>query len=388
MKSDTRQRLLGIGILVAILFGAIAAWQIITPEQAVKPVRPASILDSPPDVGFDQDSETTEILKIASEEADKLRTTYPDSPAALSAIARMHMLIGEQEKARAAWQDACRIQPGFAEGLYGLGIVSFEDDDYETAMGYYEDAACVGPNDLRIPVAVADCLLRLGKPEQAKLVLLQHIAKEQSTVEAQLRLGQANLQLKHYDEAAKCYKTILSFDANSRDALFGLMRSLTGAGKKDEAREYNTKFRELAQQEREDSAAKANAFSDYAYAASVASQVYWDASRIHKSMGDLAKSEDMLRKAVATAPEAVEYLESLRQLLQDQQRSSEALDVAERIVELSPGDADALFDLATLLAEIEDHERAIAIFKQAAEAAPDSEMSKRIAVVLAQLNAS
>lgn len=388
MKSDTRQRLLGIGILFAILFAVLVAWQAITPEQSKKPVRPISILDTPPDIGFDKDSDTVEILKVAADEADKLQKTYPDSPEVLSAKARMHILVGEEEKARIAWQAACRIRPNFAEGLYGLGIVAFEDGDYEKAMGYYEDSASVGPDDLRIPVAIADCLLRQGKPEQAKLVLLQHIAQEQSTVEAQLRLGQANLQLKQYDEAANCYKTILSFDEDSRDAIFGLTRSLTGAGKKEEAKTYNAILRELSLQEREDTAAEANAFSDYAYAASVASQVYWDASRIHKSKGDIASSEEMLRKAIAIAPEAVEYLEKLRQLLQDQKRPAEAVDVAERIVKLKPGNADDLFVLATLLAEIEDHESAIAIFRQAAEAAPESEMSQRIAVMLAELNAS
>jgi tetratricopeptide (TPR) repeat protein len=88
--------------------------------------------------------------------------------------------------------------------------------------------------------------------------------------------------------------------------------------------------------------------------------------RFNDALAELAKSDiadhdDLLRQALYGAA---------RSLL-DLERMAEAVEAAERLCELAPGDVEALRTLGDALAKVEDHARAAIVLEQARSAAPD-----------------
>jgi putative PEP-CTERM system TPR-repeat lipoprotein len=71
---------------------------------------------------------------------------------------------------------AIELAPDNPQVLDTLGFVSYIQKDYSKALGYYEQANALAPNDQGIIKHMADCLLKMGRSEDAK-ALLANVSK-------------------------------------------------------------------------------------------------------------------------------------------------------------------------------------------------------------------
>ena len=379
-------RIIGLCLSLLILAGLVIATILIRPTQNDLRANRKSVLEE--SFGGDEFREgaSSEQVLVATQAAvDDLIARYPNDPDVHNVAARKAMQLGETDSAKRQFEIACEMSPHLPEALFGLGMLAYEADDYSRALGYFEDVSVASPGDPRVPLAIADSLLRLGKIRQCMLVLEQQIASEQTSVEAWVKLGQANLQNKKYERAIICFETALSFNADSKDAVYGMARSLAGKGDREKAKEFNDRFRMLAKEDRETNTENAKDFSDVSYARAICAQVYVDAHRVELRHGHSAKAEESLLKAVLLS-ENLEWLRELRELYRTNQKLNEATDVAERIVVLEPTSIDDLIALGGLLASLEQTDAAITSFRKAIEVDPNDERCIQAKKTLESLN--
>ncbi len=385
-------RLLGLAVMLTVLVSLIAVslWLRRNTQTTSTATSAPLVLDRPMEgAEFKENATAEEILAVADRVVDAICEKYPASPAALSAKARKLYQLGDSELAIEAWRQALELNPQFVEGIYGLGLVAFDRDQFQEAVGYFEDVQILGAGDPRVPVMLADAYMHLGRAVPAILGLEQHIKTEPTSVRAWLVLGQAYLQDKNYERATLCFEKILNINPDAKeavkDAVYGMARATAALGRREEAKQFNAQFRQLAQEAREENAVDAAAFKDRNYAASILAQVYADAARVEKEQGSVEDAELDLLKATKLAPESQDFLVSLQQLYLQLQRPAEAKIVTERILELDPQNVEQCIRLGSLNAELGFSVEAIAAFEKAIALDPENEVCRQAAKMLGQL---
>lgn len=376
-------------VLLILLLITLAAWFVLRSytSRSRQTDRP-SLLDRPL-VGTTidrEDASAEELLELADEVLQTSVKRYPKSAVAWSAIARRDYALSNTREAMSAWQKSVQLDPLFTEGLFGLGLLAFEDNRYADAIALYEDVAKLTPGDARVPLSLADAFLHNGQEKHAALTLEQHIVTEQSSVQAWESLGKAHLQSRKYAKAVVAFQRALQFAPGSKDALFGLAQAHRALGNREEAEKFNAQFQTLAKQAQQETKQTAVAFEDAKYAARVASVACIDSARAAKEAGDFEEAERLLLMASKLEPITYNLLTELQRLVQVQGRQQDAIDIGEHIVELSPKDVDQWLNLGTLYSEVQMVDRAVAAFKRAIEIAPDDPRCQRAKRIMRQLD--
>lgn len=365
-SSRFARRMLGIVLLIGLLLAIVAGWLLVeslTIEvAALPPTVVGATIDEP---AFRDDAEAAEILALAEKEVGDLLTKYPTSPAAYSAQARKAMSLSESATATAAWTRSLELDPHFTEAIYGLGLLAFGADQYEESIVFFEDVLNLDSRDPLVPIMLADSLMHAGKVKEAILRLEQHITSEPASVQAWEMLGKLHLQDRHYQRAVICLERVLTYDPNSKDAIYALSRAHAALGDQDKAHSYNAEFRQLAQTAREDNTRQANAFQDRNYAVHVAAQVYVDGARIERAHGDLPAAERAMLRASALEPQNVQYLTDLQSLMLTQDKLHDVVAVTQQILLQQPEDIDQWLILGNAYSQLAQADDAIEAFKQA-----------------------
>lgn len=387
-SSDSRikLRLIGLLILAIVLCSLVGLWLWIRSWPSATVVLGPSLLEQPLDEpALSASASEAELAALATAEVERLLAKYPDHPPALSVAARKAYLFSDNAAARKAWTKALDIDPQFVEATYGLGLVAFGVDDYESAALFFQDVAYRSPGDLRVPVMLADALLHIGKTNDAILVLEQHLSSEQSSVQAWIQLGQAHLQGQNYQRAIVCFQKVLSFNPESADALYGLSRAFAAIGDKEQAKENSDKFRQLADQDIVEDARAAHELQDNKLTADIVAQVYADVARVEQEQGDLEAAEKAMLRSYKLAPDNTEYLTQFQQLMLVRNQPREVVALSEKLLEESPKDVDLWLTLGNAYAELGDAESAVKAFETAIELNPQDERTQQAQRVIRRL---
>lgn len=368
-------RLIGLAIAIFVMASLVVASVVLRPKENADAIDRESILSqSIEGPEFAESSTTEEILAVAERIVEDLLREFPNNAAVLSSAARKSLEIGEVEKANSYWQKALMLQPDFSEALYGMALSAFESDKYEDALAYFQDVAVISPGDPRTPVMIAESLVYLGRAQDAILYLQQHLSSEQTSVQAWLLLGQAYLEVKDYEQAITAFEKVEAVAPNTKDAVYGLSRAHAALAHKEQASALNAKFRELAQADREDNAAQANAFQDRAYAQGVVALAYADAARIYRMQGKRQEAEDAMLRAIKLDPSNLDFLVRVKELFLMADNKWGAVDAIERIVELDPENLQEWIGLGGLYADLNQPEKVISAFQKAIEIDPTNSL--------------
>ncbi|QDV25373.1 lipoprotein NlpI [Aureliella helgolandensis] len=323
------------------------------------------------------DSSAEDILSRARALADELVEANPEMPTAYSARARLSYLLGKSTEARQDWEQAIRLDEHCAEALYGLGLMAFESDRFTEAAVLFGQVSNLDQEDRQARIMHADALVHDGKIDEGIAHLERIVNSPFATVGALELLGQAYLQKREYEKARSCFERVLEHYAESKDAMYGLTRVYAALGDREKAKEFNLRFREFAQRDREENAQDAEGFQDREFAISGLAQICMDAGRVlSKSPEQVPQAIDHMLNAIQLSPPNVEYLLEIRTLCLGQGRFVDVAATTKRLIELEPSNIDHWFILGNAYTELGQADLAIEAFRTAIELDPHDSRSQ------------
>ncbi|RMF39874.1 MAG: tetratricopeptide repeat protein [Planctomycetota bacterium] len=386
-EQQVRARILLLGISVLLLVLLLGAWLVVRARlPAASSADHTPFFSQPAVVSLRIPGDSAEdLLELARKTAESIVTQFPDSAAAYCVQANYHYMLSDTAEAEANWRRAAELDPTLDEGLYGVALVAFEDGRFDDAIELCLQLRTLSPGNPKVPLLLADAYLNNGQPEQAILVLQQHIAQERASVQALELLGRAHLNADEPEKAAAVFRKALEFAPQSKEILYGLGQAYGRMGQADKSREYMERFRTRSQQVAAENAAAAQEFEDRAHAAHIAAQVLFDTAMVYKAQGDLDAAIRHAVQAHFLEPHVDAWLLELQRLLQRQGRLLDAADVGREWVQRHPDDVDQWLVLGGLYAELDMADQAVEAFQKAIALAPEDPRCKRAKSVLRSL---
>ncbi len=386
-ERQVRARILLLGVSVLVLVLVLAAWLWIRAHLPGAPMEDRQGFFDRPDVVALRvpDDSAERLLELAKTTAESIVVQFPDSAAAYCAKANYHYMLSDTDQAEADWRRAAELDPTLDEGLYGVALIAFEDGRFDDAIELCLQLRTLSPNNPKVPLLLADAYLNNGQPEEAILVLQQHIAQDQASVQALELLGTAHLNANEPEKAAAVLSKALEFAPRSKEILYGLGQAYGRMGDAVRSREFMERFRARSEEVAAENAAAAQGFEDRAHAAHIAAQVLFDTAMVYKAEGDLETAIRRTAQAHFLEPHVDAWLLELQRLLQRQGRLMDAADVGREWVRRHPQDVDQWLVLGGLYAELDLADQAVEAFQKAIELAPDDPRCKRAKSILRSL---
>lgn len=328
--------------------------------------------DVPPGQAFAEDATAEQLNAVTEKMANALTERFPDEPAALHVLARWKYVSGDLREASNLWSRCVELDPTFGGALYALAVVALEQDRAGEAVDFLERLRLLAPEDVRVPVLLAEGLVAEDRVEEARIVLEDHVARERASAEAMVGLGDIYLRLARPEEAIRAYEIAVASTAEHGAALYGLGRAYAAAGDQAASADALRRFERVAETRVETESDRAKGFLDRDSSRIAAAQAHDDAGEVYERLGDLPLAEELWRKAVFLDPGNVRYWRRLFALYRDQGDRLRALQVAEKIASLSPHDVNAWLNLAVLHAESERPDDALRAVETAIRLEPNN----------------
>jgi tetratricopeptide (TPR) repeat protein len=119
---------------------------------------------------------------------------------------------------------------------FDLGVASYRGMDLDHALEYSEQAAQRKPNDLTVQALLAAVYVKLGKWQDAAPIFQSILQIKSDDVPSLLGLGQCELELKNYQQAANLLEQLLHQDPTQILAHFYLSKAYMGLGRTADAK--------------------------------------------------------------------------------------------------------------------------------------------------------
>jgi tetratricopeptide (TPR) repeat protein len=138
--------------------------------------------------------------------------------------------------AAAACDDAPKLDPkDRAEGLYLKGNAEYLHGDFEQALASFSEMKQLVPNDPRLPAAVGEVYLSMGKYSEAMTEFQASLALDPKRSTTWSRIGFIQAQTGQYDEALRPLRKAIELFPNDFNALEQLAAIHLKRGEKEEA---------------------------------------------------------------------------------------------------------------------------------------------------------
>ncbi|MFQ5428681.1 MAG: tetratricopeptide repeat protein [Phycisphaerae bacterium] len=182
--------------------------------------------------------------------ADVLRKR-PENARAHSNYGLILFNEGKVEEAVEHYRRALELNPnlrqardnlrGVKDRYYNRGLESRQAGRTAEALDWYRQARRIAPEDLRIRINLANCLVDLGRTAEAITELQGGLASAEANAPPLLRaragynLGNTLVRINRIDEAIEAYRAAVRADPTYANAYYGLGWALEAEGRPDEA---------------------------------------------------------------------------------------------------------------------------------------------------------
>ncbi|MGC4072209.1 MAG: tetratricopeptide repeat protein [Nibricoccus sp.] len=214
------------------------------------------------------------------------------------------------------WENTRDRAPLNSRPLNNLGGLYVKQNDYPRALGFFNRAAEVSPDDLGARIGIASCLGELGRPEEAISILQRVIAIKPDLHDAYYNLGKILAAQNDFSGAIAQFTRAIEIKPSSVDAHYNLGNAL------------------LADRRPADAA-------------------------------------DHFRQALVMDPAAIDARNNLGNALVASGHLDEAIREYRVVLEKSPGQPRALLNLGRALSMLGHADEGFRYFEQAAAAGPD-----------------
>lgn len=332
-------------------------------SQQLEPVL-ESVPDRPP-------SRSTMLPAPVGAVVDRLAAELPHRPESLVACGRILDLYGQSDEALWFWKKCLVLDPEFAPAHEQLGIVAMKRGDLEQAVERLHQATRLDPALPESKLHLGKALLNLGRYQEAIPILENQTSQQPKGTEAWFRLGQAHLELEDLARAKECYQSALDAYADCLPAWFGMAQVHDRLGEAEQARQCRERFVALDK--------SMNAFdrsqrrrSDFGrnHEAKELSQAYMIAAGAFDANRRSADAQQYWRMAGEADATNVACRRELARSFVQENRLEEAIQVAEELRRLEPGNAEHILGLATLYQQRQEFDGAERCFREVMEVAP------------------
>jgi tetratricopeptide (TPR) repeat protein len=183
--------------------------------------------------------EQAEELARRRAEFDELRGKLVGPPlaAAYGAIGAFYARAGFFDAAETAFANAIVLLPGDFELHYLAGLSALLGGRPEAAEGHFRECLKLDPRYPATRIHLADALLALRRPAEAKRLLEEAIEQRQNLAAAHLRLGRIEREARRYPEAERHLRAALAREPGATLIYRELAELARAAGKAEAAEE-------------------------------------------------------------------------------------------------------------------------------------------------------
>ena len=267
-----------------------------------------------------------------------------DLATAFGELGQLYLLYDLSTAAEAALSNAASLAPTETRWVYLLGSLYRLDNELDAASAAYERVIALGSTDPAVLIHLGNVHLRREAPTDAEPLFRQAIEIPGFEAAAQYGLGRVHALRGEWTEAAAAFAKALELQPAANSIHFQL----------------GVAFRELGDQDRARFHLENRGETEVQFPDRVAYEVQQLASgvgamlllgRVSLAVGDLDAAEERIRRAVEIDPESPEALKSLAGIEQRRGRLNDAIELYERAIAASPGDAGLRFYVAQVMSE-------------------------------------
>jgi tetratricopeptide (TPR) repeat protein len=142
---------------------------------------------------------------------------------------------GNLEQARAELRESLRLQPGYFEAIYDLGVVLSLSGESDGAVAYLRQAVGMRPGDPRTHMSLGEALARTGQVPEAISSYYRALRFHPSCAEVRFDLGVAFLRQRKVNEAIKQLTEAVTLRPRYTEAHSMLGGAFAIAGRIDDA---------------------------------------------------------------------------------------------------------------------------------------------------------
>jgi tetratricopeptide (TPR) repeat protein len=174
-------------------------------------------------------------LREAAAELESLIKDSPDLPAVYFYLAQVDSAQEEGAQAQQALTEALRVQPGYLPALVGLGNISLQQNNANSALAYASQVIATSFWVAEAHIIAGSSYLQQGDLNQAQRAFELAAGLNPRSPAAQERLGRVLGMRGNYADAEKAYENSLAIAPDYAPALSGLAEILSKEGKTKQA---------------------------------------------------------------------------------------------------------------------------------------------------------
>ncbi len=350
----------GLGLLLSGLVAALVVqrWPRARPETAVA----RSAAHAAPEVAV----LLLEINAVVCDLVDR----YPDSPAAVDVMARLHYRFNETEEALAYWNRALELDPDFCPAYHSIGVLYLERGEHAKSAEYFRKALELEPTSPAFAVELAQALIANGQTKEGIDILHRDLALHPNAIAALAMLGHAYIQTRQYAEAKKYFEQVVAMAPDYTNAYHGLTTACANLGENELAKEYAAKLKQYKERDDATHREMLKSHDDVRNTQSTVAEIYTAAADVCLAHSDPATAESYLLRAIELAPVALAAREVLTWLYEIQGRREDQARALQAMLKVAPDRVGAQISCAELCAQIGWIDDAAAAYRKAIELSP------------------
>ncbi len=257
---------------------------------------------------------------------------------------------GRPEPAARALRRAIDLQPHYPEALVGLGEVLQRQHRADEAAKAYRQAIALSPNHAPAHIALASLLHSQGKVGEAVAAAETAAAAATSDLRLQDYLGNLLASWGRFEPAIACFRAVVEAQPTNAPALYNLANSLRAAAHHDEAIQQ---YEHLLTIEPGHASALNNL------------------GNLLQASGRRQQAIECYRKAIELDPKVAALHNNLANCLRAEGRDEDAAAAYQRAIELDPKQPAVHNNLANSLEALDRHYDAIDAYQRAIALQPD-----------------
>jgi tetratricopeptide (TPR) repeat protein len=119
------------------------------------------------------------------------RALAPENIWLINDVANAFYELGRLTEAENAYRDVCEKAPHLLDGPRGLGLVSKQRGDHESALAHFQAASALAPDNVRLLQDITTELRELERQTEAEALLVSFIARRPDSAEALIAYANA-----------------------------------------------------------------------------------------------------------------------------------------------------------------------------------------------------
>jgi tetratricopeptide (TPR) repeat protein len=335
---------------------------------AVGQVSPEKDL-APPDLAAIK----AEVDKLRSEQyaiGERLLQEFPQEFEALRIMGFVYSGRGDREKMVECWRKCAELEPNRPDVQDQLGRYYFENQAYEKAIEHWQRALAINAKFPGAHRQIGEALLQSGKPEEAKTQLQSAVEIAPKDSEVHFVLGEVHFQLRDFKAAKQSYLRAVELKPTHKQAYYGLVKTCSQLGEREELAKYSQKFKELNSAMFAADREYRRQFDELEKIREEVAVTCADAGRLYAINERLTEAEPLWKRASKLDEDNPTSRKLLAALYLKQRKAREALEQFNSLARLEPANPDHYQQLGFLQARLGNLEAAERDFKQMVRIAP------------------